>query len=139
MLNVSFTELVLLVAIALIILGPDKLLSGLNRLLSQYRNLKISLIKIQQDIENEVELIDLKQRIHHEIENIRASEQRLEQRLQQIQYDMTWIQQQEQQDISWPASLFFRPPLRLIVENLVYIPYQINYVKVLNLHQAEAA
>lgn len=92
MFNISFGELLAFAVIALIILGPEKLPQTLRSVLIKYRAIKNQLNKIQNDLENELELIELKRIMQEELQKIKQNEEQLKQQLAQMQQDIESVQ-----------------------------------------------
>ncbi|HCO08399.1 MAG TPA: twin-arginine translocase subunit TatB [Acinetobacter ursingii] len=92
MFNISFGELFAFGIIALIILGPEKLPQTLRTVLFKYRAIKNHLNKIQNDLENELEVIELKRIMQEELQKIKQNEEQLKQQLAQMQQDIESVQ-----------------------------------------------
>jgi len=92
MFNISFGELLAFAIIALIILGPEKLPHTLRSVLLKYRAVKNQISKIQNDIENELDLIELKRVMHEELQKIKQNEEQLKQQLALIQQEIENVQ-----------------------------------------------
>lgn len=88
MFNISFGELLAFAVIALIILGPEKLPQTLRVGLLKYRALKNNLNKIQLELENELELLELKRIMQEELLKIKQNEELLKQQLAQMQNEI---------------------------------------------------
>lgn len=85
MFGISFGEIFVFSVIALIILGPEKFPQTLRTVLQKYQHLKKILSKVQQDLEHELELIELKQFMQEELERIKQNELQLQARLLEMQ------------------------------------------------------
>lgn len=92
MFNISFGELFAFSIIALIILGPEKLPQTLRTILFKYRAIKNHLNKIQNDLENELELIELKRIMQEELQKIKQNEEQLKQQLALMQQEIENVQ-----------------------------------------------
>lgn len=92
MFNISFGELLAFAIIALIILGPEKLPHTLRRVLLKYRAVKNQISKIQNDIENELDLIELKRVMQEELQKIKQNEEQLKQQLALMQQEIENVQ-----------------------------------------------
>jgi len=92
MLNISFGEILVFAVIALIVLGPDKLPQTLKSAFSKYRKLKAQLSKIQTDLENELDLIELKALMQEELQKIKDNETQLKSQLLKMQQDIESFQ-----------------------------------------------
>lgn len=92
MFNISFGELFAFGIIALIILGPEKLPQTLRTVLFKYRAIKNHINKIQNDLENELELIELKRVMQEELQKIKQNEEQLKQQLVLMQQEIENVQ-----------------------------------------------
>lgn len=92
MFNISFGELLAFAVIALIILGPEKLPQTLGTVLFKYKAIKNHLNKIQNDLENELELIELKRIMHEELQKIKQNEAQLKLQLALMQQEIESVQ-----------------------------------------------
>ncbi|MFU8926571.1 Sec-independent protein translocase protein TatB [Acinetobacter puyangensis] len=88
MFNISFGEIFVFLVIALIILGPEKLPQTLRSVMIKYQSFRKTLNKIQQDFENELELVELKQLMDQELKKIKENEEKLKAQLAQMQQDI---------------------------------------------------
>lgn len=85
MFDLGFTEILLLGAIALIVLGPEKLPHAARMAGAWYARIRRSISSIQREIEQEVNGLEMKQRVERELASIRAAEQAMRDELNQIQ------------------------------------------------------
>lgn len=92
MFNISFGELLAFAIIALIILGSEKLPHTLRSVLLKYRAVKNQISKIQNDIENELDLIELKRVMQEELQKIKQNEEQLKQQLALMQKEIENVQ-----------------------------------------------
>lgn len=92
MFNISFGELLAFAIIALIILGPEKLPHTLRSVFLKYRAVKNQISKIQNDIENELDLIELKRVMQEELQKIKQNEEQLKQQLALMQQEIENVQ-----------------------------------------------
>jgi sec-independent protein translocase protein TatB len=92
MFNISFGELFAFSIIALIILGPEKLPQTLRTVLFKYRAIKNHLNKIQNDLENELELIEFQRIMQEELQKIKQNEEQLKQQLMLMQQEIENVQ-----------------------------------------------
>ncbi len=77
MLDIGFTEILLLGAVALIVLGPEKLPHAARMAGAWYGRIRRSISTIQAEIEQEVNLAEMRKRMNDELEKIRIAEQSL--------------------------------------------------------------
>lgn len=92
MFNISFGELLVFAIIALIILGPEKLPQTLRSVLLKYRAVRNQISKIQDDIENELDLMELKRVMQQELQKIKQNEEQLKQQLALMQQEIENVQ-----------------------------------------------
>lgn len=85
MFDLGFTEIMLLGAIALIVLGPEKLPHAARMAGAWYGRIRRSISSIQREIEQEVNGLEMKQRVERELAEIRAAEKAMRDELNQIQ------------------------------------------------------
>ena len=85
MFDLGFTEILLLGAIALIVLGPEKLPHAARMAGAWYARIRRSISNIQREIEQEVNGLEMKQRVERELASIRAAEQAIRDEVNQIQ------------------------------------------------------
>ncbi len=85
MFDLGFTEILLLGAIALIVLGPEKLPHAARMAGAWYARIRRSISNIQREIEQEVNGLEMKQRVERELGSIRAAEQTMRDEVNQIQ------------------------------------------------------
>lgn len=85
MFDLGFTEILLLGAIALIVLGPEKLPHAARMAGAWYARIRRSISNIQREIEQEVNGLEMKQRVERELASIRAAEQAMRDEINQIQ------------------------------------------------------
>jgi sec-independent protein translocase protein TatB len=75
--DIGFSEILLLAAIALIVLGPEKLPHAARMAGAWYGRIRRTIGSIQQEIEQEVNALELKQRMEAELAKIREAETQL--------------------------------------------------------------
>ncbi len=85
MLDVGFSELLVFAIIALLVLGPEKFPQALRQVMLKYRNFKSLMNKVQKDIEEELELAELKQFMQQELQRIKDNEAQLQTSLLEMQ------------------------------------------------------
>lgn len=88
MFDLGFSEILLLGAIALIVLGPEKLPHAARMAGAWYARIRRSISTIQREIEQEVNGLEMKQRVERELAAIRAAEQAMRDEVNQIQSSM---------------------------------------------------
>lgn len=81
MLNVGLFELVFFISFALIFLGPEKLVELLKTAYGLYQKVKQLLQNFQTDIERELKLNELQEKLESEINKVRDLEKTLSQKI----------------------------------------------------------
>ena len=84
MLNIGFSELLLFGIIALIVLGPDKLPTAVRTAGHWYARLRFMLGNLQQDIEKELQLSELREHMQQELDRIKLIEAQMQVQLNQM-------------------------------------------------------
>lgn len=84
MLNIGFSELLLFGIIALIVLGPDKLPTAVRTAGRWYARLRFILGNLQQDIEKELQLSELREHMQQELDRIKLIEAQMQVKLNQM-------------------------------------------------------
>jgi len=108
MFNISFGEFLFFGIIALIILGPEKLLQTLSSILIKYRKIKKHIDQLQTDLENELELIELKKIMQSELQKIKESEDQLKQQLFKMQQEIENVQAKQADEYSIKKNLKYQ-------------------------------
>ncbi len=85
MLNLGLFELGLFGVIALIILGPEKLIMTARTLGKWYGNFRRMSARLQSELVSELELTEVQNALRAEIEEIRASEAKMKAQMQELQ------------------------------------------------------
>jgi len=84
MLDIGFSELLLLGAVALIVLGPEKLPIAARTAGRWYAHLRRMISTVQRDIEQELQLADMRDQMQRELARIKDMEQSMQQQLNQM-------------------------------------------------------
>lgn len=93
MLNIGFSELVLFGMIALVILGPDKLPTAVRTAGRWYARLRFMVSNLQQDIEKELQLSELREHMQQELDRIKAIEAQMQVQLNQMSGELAELNQ----------------------------------------------
>lgn len=102
MLNLGMSELLLFAIIAVIILGPDKLPTAIRSVMKWYRQIKMLVSNVQRDIERELEITEIREKMESEISRFKAIEQQMQAQLDQIQKEVDQI---EKNDLKQPIQI----------------------------------
>lgn len=93
MLNVGFTELLLFGIVALIILGPEKLPTAIRTAGRWYAKIRHLINNVQRDIEQELQLAEMREQMQKELARIKSIEQDMQTQLDQMQENLADINQ----------------------------------------------
>lgn len=85
MLNIGMSEILLFAAIALIVLGPDKLPEAARFAGRWYGKLKRMVSNVQNDIDRELRLGELREQMQQELERIKQLEEKMQAQISQIE------------------------------------------------------
>ncbi len=101
MLDLGFSEILLLGAVALIVLGPEKLPHAARMLGAWYGRIRRTLADVQAEISNEVHLAEMRQRMKDELAEIRTAENSLGKNMQDIEQS---LEKSTGQSVQGPAD-----------------------------------
>ncbi len=85
MFGLGFGELLLLAAIALIVLGPEKLPHAARMAGAWYGRIRRTISTIQSEIEQEVQQLEVRQMMQAELEKVKAAEAQLRDEMARMQ------------------------------------------------------
>lgn len=85
MLNIGMTELLVFGIIALLVLGPDKLPEAVRFAGKWYGKLKRMISNVQNDIDRELRLSELREQMQNEMQRIQDLEQKMQAQMQHLQ------------------------------------------------------
>lgn len=88
MFNIGVFELGLFLIIALIVLGPEKLPEAARTLGKWYGWLKRTHARIQHDINQELDIIELKQMLNAQMQQVQSAQNALQNQIQNIENDL---------------------------------------------------
>lgn len=110
MLNIGMTELLAFGIIALLVLGPDKLPEAARFAAKSYAKIKRLISNVQNDIDRELRLSELREQMQQEMQKIQALEAKMQAQMQQL----------EQQKV----SLIEPEQLPVVRKQIAYVPCQ---------------
>ncbi len=84
MFDIGFSELLLLGAVALIVIGPEKLPIAARTAGRWYAQLRRMITNVQRDIEQELQLAEMRDQMQKELSRIKEMEQSMQQRLDEM-------------------------------------------------------
>lgn len=85
MLNIGMTELLAFGIISLLVLGPDKLPEAARFVGKWYAKIKRTISNVQNDIDRELRVSELREQMQQEMQRIQALEQKMQAQMQQLQ------------------------------------------------------
>lgn len=85
MLNIGMSELLLFGIIALLVLGPEKLPEAARFVGKWYGKLKRMVSNVQNDIDRELRMSELREQMQQEMQRIQALELKMQQQMQELQ------------------------------------------------------
>ena len=85
MLDVGFSELLVFGIIALLVLGPDKLPEAVRFVAKWYSKLKRLISNVQNDIDRELRLSELREQMQNEMQRIQELEQKMQSQMHELQ------------------------------------------------------
>jgi sec-independent protein translocase protein TatB len=88
MLNIGFSEILLFGIIALIVLGPEKLPIAVRTAGRWYAHIRRLVTNVQRDIEQELQLAEMREHMQKELDRIKSMEQSMQQQLDQMHDDL---------------------------------------------------
>lgn len=88
MFDIGFSELLLLGVVALIVLGPERLPVAMRTLGRYYAKIRQTLNNLQDTVNQELKLVELKEEMQKELEMIRQTELRMKEELDKINLHM---------------------------------------------------
>ena len=81
MLDMGFSEILLFGIVAIVVLGPDKLPQAMRTVGRWYGKARRLMHSVQHDIEKELNLLEMKEQVQRELDQIRAVERDMQQQL----------------------------------------------------------
>ncbi|ENV35208.1 Sec-independent protein translocase protein TatB [Acinetobacter gerneri] len=97
MLDVGFSELLVFGIIALLVLGPDKLPEAARTAAKYYAKFKRAITSVQNDIDRELRLSELREQMQNEMQRISDLEQKMQAQMQELQQQTKLAAEQQQQ------------------------------------------
>ena len=85
MLDIGFSELLVFGIIGLLVLGPEKLPQALRSAARYYHKFKSTISNLQNDIDRELRVSELREQMKNEMDRIQALEQKMQAQMQQLQ------------------------------------------------------
>ena len=99
MFDIGFSELLLFGVIALIVLGPEKLLQAARTAGQWYAKLRRTVSTLQSEIEAELDLAETRQQMQNELAKIRQTESDMKRELAEMRGSMQKFEQSQNQSL----------------------------------------
>ena len=100
MLNIGMTELFCFAIIALLVLGPEKLPEGARFAGKWYGKIKRMISNVQNDLDRELRISDLRAQMQQEMSKIQELEQKMQSQMQALQQQSLLAVEKEQHTAS---------------------------------------
>ena len=88
MLDVGFSEILLFGIVALVVLGPEKLPQAIRTAGRWYAKIRSLINNVQRDIEQELQLAEMREQMQKELARIKSIEQEMQSQLDQMQENL---------------------------------------------------
>lgn len=124
MLNIGFTEILLFGIIALVVLGPDKLPIAVRTAGRWYARLRYMVSNLQQDIEKELQLSELREHMQQELSRIKSIEAQMQAQLDQMHDELAELNHNQ---TASPAKVLVYLPIALALSPAAGAPYTLSY------------
>ena len=108
MLNIGFTELFIFAVIALLVLGPDKLPEAIRFVFKWYSKIKRTLNNLQNDLDCELRLSELRDQMELELVRIQSLESQVQEKLNLLEKH-TQIELHAQRNAQHRKYISFQP------------------------------
>lgn len=95
MFDIGFTELLLFGAIALIVLGPEKLPHAVRTAGRYYAKFRRTIATIQHEIEAELDLVETRQQMQAELTKLRQTENDIKLEMEKLRNSVSQLQQRK--------------------------------------------
>lgn len=123
MLNVGMSELLVFAIIALLVLGPEKIPEAARFLGKWYGKVKRFIGKVQNEIDQELQLSEFRAEMQQEIERLTALEVRMHQQLEALKNTKIVDSAEQQANKKMLAQFHYQPFTQKI------IPYSMQFVQ----------
>lgn len=100
MFGIGLTELLLIAAIALVVLGPEKLPQAARTAGLWYGKIRRTISNMQTEIEAELNLAEARKQMQEELEKIKAAEKNMHEQMQKMQQNLDDMQANVKQEVT---------------------------------------
>lgn len=106
MFGIGLTELLLIAAIALVVLGPEKLPQAARTAGLWYGKIRRTLSNMQNEIEAELNLAEARKQMQEELAKIKEAEKNMHAQMQKMQQNLDDMQANAKQEIDTQSDRF---------------------------------
>ena len=99
MLDIGFSELLVFGIIGLLVLGPEKLPQALRSAARYYHKFKSTISNLQNDIDRELRLSELREQMQNEMQRIKELEQKMQAQMHELQQQSQPAIEKNQQNV----------------------------------------
>lgn len=99
MFDIGFSEVLMFGAMALLVLGSEKLPIAVRSAGRWYARIRFTIANIQRDIEQEIDIVETRRAMQQELAKIREAEQKMQQELEEIRGNMKQMAEEQNQDV----------------------------------------
>lgn len=104
MFDIGFSEILVFAAIALIVLGPDKLPQAARAAGKWYAKARRTVTTLQNEIEAELDLAETRKKMQEELAKIREAEAQMQQEMQALRGSMQKLEQENKPTLAHPDA-----------------------------------
>lgn len=104
MFDIGFSEILVFAAIALIVLGPDKLPQAARAAGKWYAKARRTVTTLQNEIEAELDLAETRKKMQEELAKIREAEAQMQQEMQALRGSMQKLEQENKPALAHPDA-----------------------------------
>ncbi|WP_434352597.1 Sec-independent protein translocase protein TatB [Psychrobacter sp. HD31] len=100
MFDIGFSEILVFGAIALIVLGPEKLPQAARTAGKWYSKARRTMANLQAELENELDLAETRKQMQAELTKIREAEANMQKELREMRGNMQKLQEEQNQELA---------------------------------------
>lgn len=100
MFDIGFSELLMFGALALIVLGPEKLPQAARTAGKWYSKTRRTVANLQAELENELDIAETRKQMQAELVKIREAEENMQKELREMRDNMQKLQEEQNQELA---------------------------------------
>lgn len=100
MFDIGFSELLMFGALALIVLGPEKLPQAARTAGKWYAKTRRTVANLQAELENELDIAETRKQMQAELAKIREAEENMQKELREMRGNMQKLQEEQNQELA---------------------------------------